>query len=106
MKIFKTKNTKIGLEFEIIYTLQLQQQQKKLKKIMQYVQRPNESSAKRKTTITLKLKQVCATLRLQVHTGIAMVYSRIQSHMATSTFYYFCRLYIKCELFKNLPKFW
>ena len=52
------------------------------KKKVQYVQRPNESGAKRKTTVTLKLKQVCATLRQQVHTGIAMVYTRIQSHIA------------------------
>ena len=50
--------------------------------IGQYVQRHNESGAKRKTTITLKLKQVCATLRQQVHTGIAIVYTIIQSHIA------------------------
>ena len=37
---------------------------------------------KEKNTITLKLKQVCATLRQQVHTGIAMVYTRTQSHIA------------------------
>ena len=30
---------------------------------------------KEKNTITPKLKQVCATLRQQVHTGIAMVYN-------------------------------
>ena len=49
---------------------------------MQSVQRPNESGAKRKTTITLKLKQVCATHNQQVHTGIAKVYTRTQSHIA------------------------
>ena len=48
------------------------------KNSVQYVQRHNESGAKRKNTITLKLKQVCATHRQQVHTGIAMVYTRIQ----------------------------
>ena len=47
-----------------------------------HVQRLNESGAKRKkNTITLKLKQVCATHR-QVHTGIAMVHTIIQSHIA------------------------
>ena len=40
------------------------------------------SLVQKKPTITLKLKQVCATLRQQVHTGIAMVYTRIQSHIA------------------------
>ena len=40
------------------------------------------SLVQKKTTITLKLKQVCATLRQQVHTGIAMAYTRIQSHIA------------------------
>ena len=54
----------------------------KNKNFVQYVQRPNESGAKRKNTITLKLKQVCATLRQQVHAGIAMVYTRRQSHIA------------------------
>ena len=39
------------------------------------------SLVQKKTTITLKQKQVCATLRQQVHTGIAMVYTRIQSHI-------------------------
>ena len=55
---------------------------KKKQKFVQYVQRPNEFGAKRKTTITLKLKQVCATHRQQVHPGIVMVYTRIQSHIA------------------------
>ena len=37
---------------------------------------------KRKTTITLKLKQVCVTHRQQDYTGIAMEYTRIPSHIA------------------------
>ena len=40
------------------------------------------SLVQKKPTITLKLKQVCATLRQQVHTGIAMAYTRIQSNIA------------------------
>ena len=56
---------------------------KKKQNCVQYVQRPNESGAKRKTTITLKLKHVCATHRQQVHAGIVMVYTRIQSHIAS-----------------------
>ena len=35
-----------------------------------------------KTTITLKLKQVCATHSQYLHTDIAKVYTRTQSHMA------------------------
>ena len=39
------------------------------------------SLEQKKNTITLKMKQVCATLRQQVHTSIAMVYTRMQSHI-------------------------
>ena len=90
MKIYKTKKYKswirIRNHLDITTTTK-----KNNEKIVQYVQRPNESGAKRKTTITLKLKQVCATLRQQVHTGIAMVYTRIQSHIAA----YLHKKYIK-----------
>ena len=60
MKIYKTKKYKSWIR--IINHLDITTTKKNnKKKIVQYVQRPNESGAKRKTTITLKLKQVCAT---------------------------------------------
>ena len=52
MKIYKTKkryNNYIHLDIT-----------NEKQNFVQYVQRPNESGAKRKYTITLKLKQVCA----------------------------------------------
>ena len=76
MKIYKTKKYKSWIR--IRNHLDITTTKKKLCNMY----RPNESGAKRKTTITLKLKQVCATLRQQVHTGIAMVYTRTQSHIA------------------------
>ena len=55
MKIYKTKKYNLHLDITT-----------KKQNFVQYVQRPNEPGAKRKTTITLKLKQVCATHRQHV----------------------------------------
>ena len=74
MKIYKTKKYNSYIHLDITT--------KKNQNFVQYVLKPNESGAKRKTTITLKLKQVCAVHRQQVHPGIVMIYTRIQSHIA------------------------
>ena len=69
------KDTRVYIHIDIT--------KKKQQNVVQYVhvQRPNEFGAKKKTTLTLKLKQVCATHKQQVHTSISKVYTRTQSHI-------------------------